>query len=430
MILIYQLLNSKLNFIKEVSILTIEKFIALPITFIVSALIARSLGPENYGSFVFAQAILTLLTGISSFGVSNYLTNELAIENFKHNKILSSLISIRFLFSILLIILILFYSFFISDIQAANSLRLLIIALLFSSFDFLNVYLLYKKQVLKSALSRFIPLIISIFIKLIFIYFEFTVLYFIVAQLIQLSLCAIFYFINTKHLKLSFKLNYEVLILFLKNGWPFFISIIVISIFMRIDQIFIQNYLGSTSNGIYAAGTRLSELWYYIPTVLISLIFPRMAKIYDTNKINYKSYFLFVLLFMILLSILILILTSLFGFTLINSIYGSEYSSSAHILLIHIWTVPFVFLGLVFNMHIIKKNLQVYETICLTAGAISNIVLNFILIEKYALLGVAFATVAAQFISNLVFPLLLAPLRKEYYYLIKDIKYVRNFRNN
>jgi O-antigen/teichoic acid export membrane protein len=84
----------------------------------------------------------------------------------------------------------------------------------------------------------------------------------------------------------------------------------------------------------------------------------------------------------------------------VELLYGSEYSEAASVLMIHIWAGVFVALGVTASKWVISENLLQNALIRTTAGAVLNIVLNYILIQRYNIVGVAFATLISYFFVN------------------------------
>ena len=85
---------------------------------------------------------------------------------------------------------------------------------------------------------------------------------------------------------------------------------------------------------------------------------------------------------------------------LVTLVYGAVYGESSQVLIIHIWTGVFVFLGVAFSRYLMVENLNgkmFYRTFL---GAVINILLNYVLIPRYGINGAAFATLFAQFIVN------------------------------
>ena len=65
------------------------------------------------------------------------------------------------------------------------------------------------------------------------------------------------------------------------------LSGITVSIYMKIDQVMIKEMLGAEAVGQYAAAVRLSEVWYFIPIIIASSLFPAIV---NAKKISNDLY--------------------------------------------------------------------------------------------------------------------------------------------
>ena len=189
----------------------------------------------------------------------------------------------------------------------------------------------------------------------------------------------------------------------LKESWPLILSGLVISLYMKVDQIMIMNMLGSIDVGEYAAAVRLSEIWYFIPVVISASLFPAILNSREiSNKLYYsriqKLYDL-----MVCLAFVISISMTFMADWIVNILYGQEYNQTNGVLIIHIWSAVFVFLGVASSKWFIAEGLQLlsfYRTLC---GALLNICLNLFLIPLYGIYGAAIATLASQLVASYLF---------------------------
>ena len=62
----------------------------------------------------------------------------------------------------------------------------------------------------------------------------------------------------------------------------------LITLYMKIDQIMIKEMLDTESVGIYGASTRFSEVWYFIPIALYHSVLPAIV---NAKKISEDLYY-------------------------------------------------------------------------------------------------------------------------------------------
>lgn len=102
-----------------------------------------------------------------------------------------------------------------------------------------------------------------------------------------------------------------------------------------------------------------------------------------------------------------------FGDWLIIVLFGQDYHEAGEIVIIHVWSSVFVFLGVVFSKHLVAESLTKLDMQRTLLGAISNILLNFLLIPAWGVVGAAIATLLAQFITNIGYDLMDRRLYKQ-----------------
>src|SRR3546814_10286988 len=59
---------------------------------------------------------------------------------------------------------------------------------------------------------------------------------------------------------------------FLRRSWPILISGITAVIYVRLDVVMLTWWSSPAEAGIYSAAARLSEVWYFVPTLLMNEI--------------------------------------------------------------------------------------------------------------------------------------------------------------
>jgi PST family polysaccharide transporter len=172
-----------------------------------------------------------------------------------------------------------------------------------------------------------------------------------------------------------------------------------VMIYLRIDMVMLKFMQNDAAAGIYAAATRVSEVWYFIPVAIVSSVSPAIIRSRD-NPATYTSRLHRLFVVMILISVVIGAGIACASDWIVQVLYSSTYKGAARVLAVHIWASVFVFLGVAQSPWNVAENLlkpSMYRTI---AGAISNILLNLYLIPRYSAFGAAIATVVSYAISG------------------------------
>ena len=196
---------------------------------------------------------------------------------------------------------------------------------------------------------------------------------------------------------------------------------------MKIDQVMIKVMLDSEAVGQYAAAVKLSEAWYFIPMVIASSLFPAIINSKKQSEVLYYARLQKLYDLMIWMAIAIAVPMTFISGWVVDLLYGAQYNEAASVLMIHIWASIFVFLGVASSKWLIIENLQGYAMINTIIGAITNILLNLLLINYFGIEGAAWATLISYFIAAYLCLSFFKSTRINFYKLSKSLILIRIF---
>jgi len=239
--------------------------------------------------------------------------------------------------------------------------------------------------------------VISAIIKLLLIRFKMPLLYFVYAYTFDFLLLSIGYFFTYQRKQRSifaWTFNLKLSQTLLKYSWPIIISGTAVTLYMKIDQIMLQNMAGVKEAGAYATVASLSEAWNFIPLIIVSSLFPAILNARRDDIARYRKRVQDLYNLMVYLSVpTALVIT--FAAPLIYKLYKPEYAYAAPVLSVHIWSGVFVFLGAASTQFLVAENFTKLTFIRTGFGAAINIILNLILIPHMGMMGSAIATLIA-----------------------------------
>jgi O-antigen/teichoic acid export membrane protein len=397
--------ESFLNYLKSTSWLLTEKILRLSIGLYVSIWVTRYLGPENFGIYAYSVTFVGLLSFIASLGLDGILVKWLVKDEDKSNEILGTSLILKLLGAALSIIIILIAVNQTSSNDLTKYLVLIIsLSTLFQTFNVVELYFQSKVMGKYIAYSNIISLLICNILKVILIYKNASLEFFAYVFLFEaflISLCFVIYFLYLSPIRLrDLKFKRELAFNLLKDSWPMILSGLVISLYMKIDQIMIKEILGAEFVGYYAAAVRLSEAWYFVPLIVATSIFPAIIRSKENNNNVYKQRIGQLNDFMFYIGLSIALPMTFLSNFLVKILYGEEFIPSGDILMIHIWAGIFVCIGISSSKWLVAEGLQVFYTVNTAIGAILNIILNYVLINKYGIAGAAWATLITQFCAS------------------------------
>jgi O-antigen/teichoic acid export membrane protein len=411
MIFLKKYLKNK-NFIKiinNVSWLFFDKIFRMGVGVFISIWLARYLGPLDFGILNYSIAFVAIFSVIANLGLNEIVVRDLINETFENRKeVLGTVFTLQLIASILSFVSTFLIAYF-TEISGTKSYLVLIIlgfSLVFQPISTIKYF--YESQ-LNSRYFVWVEngvfALISI-IKIALIFFKanlvsFAILISVEAALVFIILMVLYF--KQKITEKKWKYNHIRAKQLVTDSWPLVMSGIAIMIYMRIDQVMIGKMLGQKFVGIYTVALKLSEIWYMIPMIITSSLFPIILKSKLIDNTLYRQRIQNLLDFMTTISYVISVFTLFFSDWLILHLFGVEYSESAKILNVHIWTSVFVFIGVAGGKWYITENLQRLVFYRSIIGALINIVLNFYLIPQYSALGAAYATLISQIFSSYLF---------------------------
>ena len=393
---------NKRSFRINFSWLIFDKFFRASLNILLSIILARSLGPEDFGILSYILALVFLFTAISALGINPILTNKIIKDKKSENHvILINSYYLRFLASLICYCLFIFLINF-SESENKYFLYSLILGslIVLKSYEVLFSYFEAKSLSKYIVLSQLLGLIISFLLIIYFVYYNFNSIYIYFS--LAFDAVVVFFSINTiyflKKKKYLTLINLKILKKTISKSFPLLISTISIILYMRIDQIMIKIMIDEYSLGIYSVSVRFVEIFHFIPKIIIISILPiiLISRRYKLELLRLNS-----IIFKISLLIVFFIFFS--SDLLIEILYGKNYNESTITTKILSFSILFVFYGVVNEHWYISKNLQKYYAISVFFGAMSNIILNYLLIRQIGLIGAAYSTLITYFLIIFVF---------------------------
>lgn len=424
-----QLNPVKLTQIKSVLWMTSEKGVKLIATILGAVLVANYLGRSNYGTLGYIIALTGMLINVPFLGVKSYIGRDLVENISKASIILSSCLSTSLFGSIATIVIINIISFIINWDNNYLIYLSFVGSLYYSAIwaQTFEPYFIFISKTKLYSLYNLIGTIISLFLKLIGIYYGLGLEYFVwvfAAEFLPLMVFILFWVLKTKELRISLKnIDRSYTSNIVKKSIPLILSGIGVSIYMQIDQIMITNILGADSNGYYTLANRLSSSIYFIPVAICNTLVPAIARsrIKDFKFYEHRIKILFGFLFWS--SLLLCIGIFIFIPLVVESLFSQEFLQTIPIARVYIWSSVFVFIAVGQDKWLIqeRKYTQLMERAL--AGAAINVLLNLIMIPRFGLNGAAYATLISYSFNGYFYFIIRKKVRRVFFLQTESVLY-------
>ena len=415
---------TKNKLFKNISWLFYDKIIRILGGLLVGIWVARYLGPGDFGVLNYALAYTALFMIFANLGLNQIIIREIVKKPKLTPYLLGTAFGVKLAGGLVAITLIA-VSLFFMEMNALTKIVVMVIAAsyIFQSLDVIDFY--YQSQVLSKyvVIARNSAFILSILLKVYFIVYEYSVVYFALSNIADMFLTSVFLitiYKKTGYEIKQWRFSKKIAVRLLKFSWPLAISVFLISIHMKIDQVMIGNMLNTKQVGVYSIAVRLSEFWYFIPAIIISTLMPYFVNLREANQKLYHGRLMQLYSLMFWMGVSVGIFALFFCEDIIRLLFGEAYTGAYSALVFNIWNGIFISQAIARGIWMISENLQKYRLYNNLIVVNINIVTNIILIPKIGITGAAIATLLTQALGTWVVSFLWKPLRASTWGMIKS----------
>ncbi len=366
-------------------------------SFLTVAMVARYLGPENLGKLDYAQSFVAIISIFSSLGIDQILYRDLISYPEKENELLGTAIFAKLFFGLIAFIIAVTISHLLGDNLLLTTL-VGICALNFLINPIGTVGVLFNAQV-KAKYSSQISIFLAFFIpalKILVIFLNRGLIYFALIIFIEgfiSALWSIYVYIARFHNKpSSWKFKLDTFKLLLRDSWPLILAGFSGYVYAKIDQVLLLHLIDSATVGIYGVAVKLTQIWAFLPGMIIGSVFPAIVNAKKTNFPLYAKRFRALAGLTIGITAIIALPLFIFAPLIIKLVFGQAFIGATPILRIYLWTSIAITLVVLVQHYFIAENFTRIFLYTSIIGATTNVVLNLILIPLFGSEGSAWGT--------------------------------------
>ncbi|MDR6785776.1 O-antigen/teichoic acid export membrane protein [Pedobacter africanus] len=411
------------KYLKNTGMLMFGKIGSLVIKMLVGIQIANHLGAFNYGILNGAIVYVALFAAVASLGLDQFTVKELHAYPKERDRILGTAFAMKVMAG-LLCIPVIYIAWQLHDLEKTPYIYVLILSFtgLFQSFNIIDSYFQSEVQSKYIMQVQIAATLLAAIIKLVLIFGNCALIWFVYASIFDFLTLAIGYLIvyNRKGRSIGqWKFDRILAKRLMSFSWPLIISGLMVSLYMYIDQLMLHEMVGPDAQGLYTTAVTFSSAWYFVPTIIVSSLFPAILNARRDDPARYQKRLQNLYDIMVWFSMLFALGVTIAA-PVIYGLFNKEYAGAAPILAIHVWSGIFVFLGTANTQYMIAENFNKFTFVRTTIGAILNVLLNLWLIPHMGGLGAAIATLISYFVST--FSILLVPkLRGQGIMMLKSL---------
>jgi O-antigen/teichoic acid export membrane protein len=403
------------KYLKNTGWLMLGRIGSLFIKMLISFAVTNYLGKGQNGILNYANSFVIMFMAVAGLGLDSFIVRELVRAPQRRDEILGTSLLLKIIAALAIIPLILLgYLLFPDEQTPAQYVFILSFTGLFQAFNIIDAYFQAQVQAKYIMYVNIVGNMVSAIVKLVLILLEFPLEYFVFALLFDAVLLALGYILvyrSRQQFIQNWSFNRDLAKTLLSKSWPLMFAAVLVTIYMKIDQVMIGRILGTEALGIYSTVVPLSEVWYFIPMSIVGSVFPAIINARAESMERYQRRLQNLYDLMVGMSLTIAIIMSFASRFIYDIVYTPEFASGAPVLSLHVWAGIFVFLGVASGQYLINEGLTQLSLFRTAVGALINILLNLLLLPRLGITGAAWATLAAYALAT--FSIILIPKTRE-----------------
>ena len=408
---IKNLLNSKVT--RNASWIIAGRVYHMVLAFVVGLLTARYLGPNNYGLINYAATYTSFFASFCTLGINSVIVKNFVDHPDEEGETVGSAIILRTISSVLSVVMMMCITFIADNGEKTTNIVVFLcgIGVIFQVMDTLDYWFQSRLESKYSAFATVISYTVVSIYKVWLLVTGKSVEWFAVSTSIDYLVVAIILLIvykkrNGPRFSCSMRKAKELF----KSSYHFILAGLMVSIYGSTDKFMLKQLLNEAEVGYYSTAVSLCNTWVFLLTAIIDSLYPVILQSFNNKELfERKNKQLYSIVFYI--SVSVSILFSVLATPVVRILYGKAYIAVAAPLRIITWYTAFSYLGVARNAWIVSYNKQNYLKYLYIGAAITNVVLNVIMIPLWGASGAAFASLLTQISTILVFPALIKDLR-------------------
>ncbi|MEG4112736.1 MULTISPECIES: flippase [unclassified Microcoleus] len=393
-----------------------DQILQMGLGLVVGLWVARYLGPTQFGLLNYAIAFVSLFSSVATMGLGTLVVRNIARDPECKNETLGTAFGLQFTGGCITLVLTVTVIALLKPNDTLTRWLVGIIAAgtIFNAFEAINFWFQSQIQSKYTVLAKNSICFLVAAVRIGLVTIKAPLLAFAWVRLAEVALVGMayvyFYKLTGNKIK-DWQFSWDRCKELLSESWPIILSGLAIYLYSKTDQIMLGAMNKNAELGYYAAAVKISEICDFLPMILSSSIFPKLANLRKTNYEEYLNKFQIYSDIMIFLWLGVAIPISLLSPWIVHLLYGENYAKSAAVLSLYVWAQFGSNFGVARSTYLnIEAQLR-YGLYLTVVGSIFNVALNFWLIPKYGAFGATMATLITYFYVIILVNFLIKELR-------------------
>ncbi|MGN1262902.1 MAG: flippase [Prevotella sp.] len=373
---------------------------------LVGIIVARYLGPSQYGLMNYVISYVFLFQTFAMFGLDSIEIREEAHTPDDYRKIIGTAFGIKVGMSVIFMALVIITSLVMeADIFTTKLVAIYSFTIILNSFCVIRNYftaLVDNGYVVKAEISR---TILGAGIKIALLLADAQLVWFIIASMFDFLLLASGYIMAYRKkigsvFEWTFDKKYACYLL--KESLPLLLTNAAVIIYQRIDQVMIGYMIDHESVGFFSVASRFVEVLIYIPMILAQTIMPVLVQARNNSEDEYRKKAQLFMDVSLWITLALAAITSIISYWLIRYTFGLSYIPAVAVLQVMAFKAASVALSNTAGAMLITEGLQRYAIYRDTMGCIVCVALNYLLLPRYGILAAAYIAIISNIVAGYI----------------------------
>jgi PST family polysaccharide transporter len=394
-----------------------DRLLRMGVGLVVLGAVARYLGAESFGSLRLAIDLAALFGPVATMSVEGIVVRELVSRPSREAAILGTAFALRATGGLLALCLATGAAWIGSDVTGKEGLALVVVvgmAFLPQSFEVIELWFQRHIRSKHTVAAKGVMVLLGAGVKLGLVAVGAPLYWFALAVVLDAVLAAAaLQWVFRRHegqLHVSEASWLEARRL-VRESWPLVLSGILVALYVRCERLLVLDFLGRHAVGVYYASVTVTDMWNYLPILLLNSVYPVLVEARGRDPDRYQRRLQLTFDLVTGAGYAVAVAVGLTASLVIGLIFGVKYSEAGPILVIHACTAPLVFSGSVRAYYFLLESRTVYHTASAAIGIAVNVSSALWLLPRYGVVGAAMAAWLGYLSSGFLSSVLFAPLR-------------------
>lgn len=380
---------------------------------VISMLTARYLGPSNYGLISYASSVVAFVVPIMQLGLPSILVQEIVNKPKQEGEILGTSIVLSVISSFACMLGVVAFA---NVVNVGETTTIIVCALyslllLAQAIEIVQYWFQAKLASKYVSITSLVAYAIVSAYKIFLLVTEKSIYWFAVSNALDYAIIGVVLLIIYRKL-LGSRLRFSLALAksMLAKSRYYIVSNMMITIFAQTDRIMLKLMVDDAAAGYYSVAVSCAGMTSFVFGAIIDSMRPMIFESKKTDNSAFEKNVSRLYSVIIYLSFAQSVAMTLLAPLIVNILYGVEYQNSVGILQVLVWYTTFSYMGSVRNIWILAEDKQRYLWIINLSGALTNVVLNAILIPLLGGVGAALASLITQVFTNVIIGFLIKPI--------------------